>query len=358
MSRSSVVLSVVLALSVTSVADATPQIGDKAPSVKVAAWITQKPPALPGGPDAGKHVFLVEFWATWCGPCLKNIPHLAELHKKHGKEGLVIIGVSTEEPSTLREFIEKKQKMPYFVASDDEAATMTAWADDIEYIPYAFIVDRSGKVAWQGNPADDVEALDKAIRQILAGKYDIEAAKRAAVTDKEFDTLLMSLQPAYAAGNKEKVFDLLERMIKLKPAELQPYLIKREMLREFAMKDSLPEWDAEVMKAFDDDAGAMRRLAGFELDKPLGIRNAELLWHCASRADKLAEGRDAAVLDMLARVQCEFGLLDDAIRTQTRAVGLAVDDAKDAYRDVLKYYEAARRIAHGRDGKSASDADS
>src|SRR5262249_22089324 len=65
---------------------AAPQIGEKAPPVKVSKWMTSKPSVLPGEKDADKKVFIVEFWATWCGPCMKSIPHLAELHKKYEKD--------------------------------------------------------------------------------------------------------------------------------------------------------------------------------------------------------------------------------------------------------------------------------
>src|SRR5262245_33682242 len=124
----------ILTLSLASHAIASPQIGDKAPAVKVAKWMKETPPTLPGGKDADKHVFLVEFWATWCGPCKTSIPHLSELQQKYAKDGLVVIGVSNEDPETISTFMNKKNKgqaleMSYYVASDDEMATNNGYME-------------------------------------------------------------------------------------------------------------------------------------------------------------------------------------------------------------------------------------
>ena len=324
---------------------AAPQIGDKAPPIKVAKWVTQQPPALPGEDKAKKHVYLVEFWATWCPPCLTSIPHLAKLQKKHKEAGLVVIGISNEDIRTIQEFIDKKQKMAYCVASDDEMETTSAWTKDIEYIPHAFLVDRSGVVVWQGAPVPpDVEAMDKAIEQVLAGKYDIEAAKRAALTAKKFEELAMAVYPAYVAGDRDKLFELLDQMIALKPLELHPYLIKRDRLREFDMADSLPVWDAKILETFKDSAVDMRRLAEFELQKDLAERSPKMMLHCALRADELTKGGDAEALVVLARVQCELGMLDSAIATQEKALAAASKEAKERSGKVLAYYKTARKL--------------
>lgn len=336
----------ILQCAAVCVASGSPQIGDKAPAIKVAEWVTQRPPALPGEPKAEKHVFLVEFWATWCQPCLKSIPHLAELHKKHEKDGLVVISISNEEPAVIEKFIRKKQKMPQFVGSDDEMATTTAWTKDIATIPHAFVVDRKGVVAWQGNPLADLGAMDKAIKEVLAGTYDIEAAKRAAKTAKEYGRLMSELQPAYAMRDEDKLFKLLDRMIELRPGELQPYLIKRTMLREYDKgAERSSAWDAKILEAFADSAAAMRQIAEFELGKNTAERDAEFMFRSAMRASELSGKGDADVLQVVARVYCDLGMLDAAIASQEKAVAGASAERKETFQKVLSYYKTARKLA-------------
>src|SRR5882724_10852622 len=91
-------------------------LGDPAPKIEVKEFVK-------GGPvksfEKGK-IYVVEFWATWCGPCRTSIPHLSELQKKH--KDVVFIGVSVFErdPSKVKPFVEEMgEKMAYRVATDD-----------------------------------------------------------------------------------------------------------------------------------------------------------------------------------------------------------------------------------------------
>src|SRR5437764_4651078 len=64
------------------------KVGDPAPKLQMGKWIQGEPVTefKPG------KAYLVEFWATWCGPCRVSIPHLNELHNKYKDQGLVVIG--------------------------------------------------------------------------------------------------------------------------------------------------------------------------------------------------------------------------------------------------------------------------
>lgn len=324
----------------------TPRIGDKAPAVQISDWISHPPPALPGEKQAGKKVFLVEFWATWCPPCLKSIPHLSKLHEKHHKDGLVIIGISNEEVETIKAFIEKKMKMPYFVGRDDEMKTTEAWAEDVKTIPYAYLVDKTGVVVWSGDPLADAAVMDQVIGEVLADKFDAEAAKNAAATERKYKELELDLQAAYTAQDKEKMFDIIDRMIALKPLTLKAYLSKRYFLKTLGREDELPALDALIETTFKDSDNDLRNIVGFELDKDLSDRSPGLMLRCALRLNELTKGRDVETLATLARIQCEFGMIEAAIETQTQAVGLASDEMLEQQKKVLAYYEAVKALSH------------
>jgi thiol-disulfide isomerase/thioredoxin len=105
---------------------------------------------------------IVEFWATWCGPCVRNIPHLNKLHSKYASKGLVIIGLTKEEPRTVTSFMEKN-RMDYAVGIDDRGSLARHFG--VRGIPHALLIDASDKVIWEGHPSD---LTDELIRKALA----------------------------------------------------------------------------------------------------------------------------------------------------------------------------------------------
>jgi len=167
------------------------ELGDTAPPLKIATWVKGGPVDLKAG--KGKSIYVVEFWATWCPPCRTSIPHLTELQKKYKDKGVVVIGVSDEEASVIKPFVDKMgDSMNYVVAADDGGKTGQAYmqAFGITSIPHAFIVDKAGAIVWEGGISG---RFDQALEQVVNGKYDLEAAKNYAkamkVGDQYFDLL-------------------------------------------------------------------------------------------------------------------------------------------------------------------------
>ena len=98
---------------------------------------------------------LVEFWATWCGPCRQTIPHLNEIYAKYHPRGLNAVGISNESASTVEGFMHQVP-MNYPVALD--APGRYSRELNIRGIPHAFLLDRQGKVVWEGHPMELSEA--------------------------------------------------------------------------------------------------------------------------------------------------------------------------------------------------------
>ena len=115
-------------------------LGRPAPQFVVEKWLTKLPQT------AGKFV-LVDFWATWCGPCRQSIPALNKLHSKF-KDRLVIIGLSDELEVEVRAM--KTPKLDYFVALDTAATMKTAAG--VSGIPHAILLDPKGIVRFEGHP--------------------------------------------------------------------------------------------------------------------------------------------------------------------------------------------------------------
>ena len=161
------------------------KIGDAAPALQPISWI-QGTPVTKYEPG---HVYVVEFWATWCPPCIKTMPRLSALQKKY-PDTLTVVGVNVEallghEPKAdaVPAFMKKWGKdMAYTVAMDDptKKTISDAWitASGSLGIPTACIIDGQGKLAWVGYP-DLVQsyAFDQALHDTVAGKIDLARAR-------------------------------------------------------------------------------------------------------------------------------------------------------------------------------------
>jgi thiol-disulfide isomerase/thioredoxin len=143
------------------------KLGDAAYPLTGLSWVKGDPVTLAPG-----KVYVVEFWATWCPPCRKSIPHLTGLQKKY-KDRATFVGVTQEAPGVVKTFVgDQGDNMDYTVAIDALGGVSKGYMTAFRQggIPTAFVVDAKGKVVWHGHPLMDLEAV---LDQVLAGTYNI-----------------------------------------------------------------------------------------------------------------------------------------------------------------------------------------
>jgi thiol-disulfide isomerase/thioredoxin len=114
-------------------------------------------------------VVLVNFWATWCPPCRREMPSLQRLYKSAAGQPFVVLAVSIgEDPDTVRDFLTKLDPTPTFpVVLDTRNTAMRAWK--VSGLPYTVVVDREGRVAYTaaGGREFDHPEMAKTLRALL-----------------------------------------------------------------------------------------------------------------------------------------------------------------------------------------------
>ncbi|USN97964.1 MAG: redoxin domain-containing protein [Phycisphaeraceae bacterium] len=139
-------------------------------------WLTPKPEA-----PLEQHVLVLDFWATWCGPCRRASPMLDAIQKKHKGEVLVLAisgqahgSQYPEDPATIRAFMQQ-HPVSYSYLSDMKQTLYNRF--DIKGIPHTVVVSTDGVIRWQGIPL--VPGFEEAVEQVIAAD-PLLAARRAA----------------------------------------------------------------------------------------------------------------------------------------------------------------------------------
>jgi len=208
----------------------TVRIGDEAPEFKYAKRI--KGDRIKSFND--DKLYVLEFWATWCGPCRQAMPHLTELQKEY-KDQISIIGVGVWERveegksyessyKMVKSFVKNNSKnMGYSVVADNNDQHMgNKWlkAAGEEGIPSTFIV-KNNKILWIGHPS----SLDSILPKMLDGTYDMMAAKRnrennarnAANSMAERQAIMQPITDAVKENNYAKALELIDKAVAEKP---------------------------------------------------------------------------------------------------------------------------------------------
>lgn len=293
-------------------------VGDPAGELKVGQWIKGAPVVLKDA--VGKKVVVVEFWATWCGPCRVGIPHLTEVAKQYKDRGVVLVSISNEEPDKVKAFVEEQgERMGYTVAVDTKEGDATRafmQAFYISTIPHAFIVDRKGVVAWHGSPMEP--GFDRALEAIVSDKYDLEAFKKTdapRMTELETRDLFQRYFVEMLEGGKsaKEVAPLAERLLTIGAANV-------DMLNALA-------W------TILDEPRVTDR------DLPLALRAIE-------KANEQTGGKRHEILDTLARALFENGKRKEAVEQQKKAIELCQDPRLKAdFQRRLEKYEKTQTDA-------------
>ena len=327
-------------------------IGDMAPALDVEKFI--KGDAVTGF-EKGR-VYVVEFWATWCGPCIASMPHISKLQKQY-KDSVTIIGVNIAEDvggnkysdktlGTVTDFVTTAgNRIGYTIAYDGGAKkTNTNYmvAAGRTSIPQAFVVNQDGKVAWMGHPA----VLDVVLSEVVATKWDLTTspAKLTAAEKKLNEIARKSVKDgpgALADWNAlDKEYPTFTAA--MSDAKLNVLLAAGEFTDAYKIMNKQAE-DAIAEK----DALALNSIAWTIVDPEGNVtkKDLDLALRTATLGAEYAKGteEEGMILDSLARVHFLKGDTDKAIEIQTNAIDLTKNaQMKSQLMVSLKEYQDAK----------------
>ena len=370
-------------------------IGDKAPKVYMSKMMTGTDPV--NGFEEGK-VYVVEFWATWCGPCLASMPHMSGLQEDYGDK-VRFIGFTREDEATVQGFLDKPSRidesqtwaeaLKYSLVLDDEGMTSQSYMTAAKQsgIPTAFIVGKDGHLEWLGHPME----MDGPLAQIVEGTFDREAAVAKFARKAAEQQAMMGLRMAMQSGDTEKAVELLDEMLESDPENINFLMTKAQILAQsdktdeaIAVVDKVIEMKpedgmlnrinmmkfgvliqggkgeeantlaAELSESMWDDPMELNGLAwSMATEVPGEMQDLPMALKIAKRAVELEEG-EANTIDTLARVHYEMGELQKAIDWQKKAV-----DASDnpSIKATLEGYEAELELQNAPASEGGSDAE-
>lgn len=324
------------------------KVGDAAPALKIKDWV--RGDAVDLAKDAAKKIHMVEFWATWCPPCKASVPLLTEFQTKYKKD-LTIIGVTDSDPfrnspTAVKDFVKEQGKeMDYTIAIDDDGITSKAYMGEEEVgIPQAYLVGKDGKVVWVGSPLDP--ALEKVIPEIISGKYDVAAAKKAAEVEGEVAKRFQTLEMAYQLGQTQAVWDGVVDILRIDPAnELAMQILTSLYVDEPKKGEAYRSTIGSHIEKNKTNATAMTALAITLCEhEDYATRSPDLAINAAKAAYEASGQRDRAAVEIYARAMFQIGAIDRAMSLQKDAVTLAAEAEREGPQRVLAYFELCKKL--------------
>ena len=342
-------------------------LGDVAPPLDIAKWVKGDEVSA----FESNKVYVVEFWATWCGPCKTSMPHMSSLQEEYGAD-VQFVGITDEDNDTVAKFMGQQanaektwdEVIAYTIALDNGRGTNQNYMEAAQQqgIPSAFIVGKSGKIEWIGHPM----GMDDVLKAVVNDEWDVEKAKREFALESRVVAAATSNQHIFMeAGEKaqgaegeaakahwSRALKAAEEVLALIPNDADsPKLVgirqqleqaKQWVLTESGQTEKLAAYQSELVESNWDRAQSLDQIA-WHIATNQEDGDFELAEKAAQRAVALTKEKDVSSLDTLARVYSAQEKFEEAIQWQKKAVDAAPEPRMKAeLTETLKEYEAAR----------------
>ncbi|MEM1165082.1 MAG: redoxin family protein [Planctomycetota bacterium] len=305
-------------------------LGEPAPPLTSVTWLSGNAARAyePGT------VYVLDFWATWCVPCIASMPHLQQLQQKHADDNVEFIGLAVfPRPGTtpVLDFVHnparysggRVQEVTWTVGEDRGRVTERAYmtSQGLGGIPMVMIIDREGLLAWIGHP----NAMDEPLAQIVSGEFDTRAY--AAV-----HRLTTELRAQARSNDWAGAVQTIDAMIDADPNQVDVYGSVRYTLTRDQLGDAEGAAAYGQMLLTDlakDRATPLRELAWAIVNPDAQLarksRDVELAERAGERAVELTERKSGMALGVLARVRAWQGNYAEAVELSEEALEITTD---------------------------------
>lgn len=215
-------------------------------------------------------ILVVDFWATWCGPCMQMVPHMVEMNQKYGAKGLQIIGISLDEDRAAMLQITKQKGMTWPEYFDGTGWDNKFWKQyGANGIPFTVLVSPQGKVLYAGHPAAGLDgAIEKAFKDDPPQLVDPKIVSDA-------NSSLDAIESSIAAGDEKGAIKLMSKVPAV--ARLDPKIITREdgvqKKLEAAANSMLSEAQTQIDQGkYVDSVARLRELSTALAGLPEAVR--------------------------------------------------------------------------------------
>jgi thiol-disulfide isomerase/thioredoxin len=314
------------------------KVGDPAPPLKATKWLQ----GAEVKEFAKDQVYVVEFWATWCGPCIVMMPHMGELQAEY-KGKATLIGYSAKDPNNgedkVAAFVTKRgPKLGYTFAYADDRDTYDAWmkAAGRTGIPCCFVVGKDGKIAYIGHPM----YLDAVLPKVVAGTWGAADVEGLAKTEAEVNAVFKAFGGDAEAGLKA----VAEFEAKHPQLAGIPYFVGPKLgllLKAGKAAEARKMAEGVIAKAVKQENGSVLGSVAGALRGPAAKGDKDLLALAVTAAEagvKVAGEKDAFALWQLAETHFAAGDKAKAREAGARAVGAADGQMKAQLEKLVEKY--------------------
>lgn len=312
-------------------------------------------------------VYMIEFWATWCGPCIASMPHLVELQNQHRGEGFQIISVSDEDLETVKQLMEQtypdtektfaELTSAYTLTVDPDGSVTEDYmrAAGRDGIPFAFLVGKTGLVEWIGHPME----ADEPVAKVLDGTWDREAFKEQLRREEQIQIAMSKVNRLAGAGEFEDAIKVVDKTIdELDGAEDEAAEGLRERLvnLKYNLRLDAGDQSEEVLDYFRGQLESAKSderelvqfafgmMSSLQLGADIGPLADETIEALNQRVDQANEELQPLMHVLVSQLYSAMSELEKAIEAQKRAIEVSTGPQKERMEQLLEELQQMAEI--------------